>query len=175
MKTFVSNICFFIILSVFNGCNFGAGTHGYIKAYEFEKSTDTIRMEVEKLIEGSDNIQYLERRKLITEVDSIGRIIDTLSNKDYYNDRKQYYRIYIFHNLDTFEYVFHYRSLSDISYIQKYCTISIIQAFKERSEVGGYNRSFGMLQQKIKQSYIKIFETEFIDRLPYKYIRTEEP
>lgn len=175
MKTIKLNIYFIIIVALFNSCNFGAGTHGYIKAYEFDISTDAMRVEIEKIIEKSDSIQYLNRIDFITEVDSTGKVIDTLSNEDYYNDGKQYSRIIIFHNLDTFEYVFHFRSLSDTSYIQKYCTISIIQAFKENSEVGGYNRSFGMFQQKVKQSYIKVFETEFIDKLPYKYIRTEEP
>lgn len=174
MKTIIFNICLFFSIAL-NGCNFGAGTHGFIKAYEFDISTDSMRTTIEKFIDSSEQIKYLDRKKLIIKTDSTGKVIDTLSNKDYYNDGKQYSRIIIFHNVDTFEFVLHYRSLSDISYISNFCTISIIQAFKEGDEVGGYSRNFGMFQQKVKQSYIKIFETEFIDKLPYKYIRTEEP
>lgn len=162
------------IVIFFCGC---AGTHGYIKAYEFDINTDTMRVEIEKFIENSDNIQYLERKQLITEVDSAGNVIDTLANDDYYNDGKQYSRITILHNVDTFEFVFHYRSASDTLYQSNFCTIGIIQAFKNRNQnhPGGYNRYFKKSEQKAKQSYIKVFETEFIDKLPYKYIRTEEP
>lgn len=162
------------IVILFCGC---AGTHGYIKAYEFDISTDTMRVQIEKFIEDSDNIQYLDRIILITEVDSTGNIIDTLANNDYYNDGKQYSRIIIFHDVDTFEFVFQYSRGDDTVYISRYCDLAIIQAFKNRNQKnpGGYNRYFKSSEQKIKQSYIKIFETEFIDRLPYKYIRTEEP
>lgn len=175
LKYLLSSLC---IVIIFCGCWVIGGTHGFIKSYEFAVNTDTMRHKIEMFIENSDNIQYLNRADLITEIDrETGKVIDTLSNKDDYNDRNQYSRIIIFHNVDTFEFVFQYSAITDTLYTSKYCDIAIIQAFKNRNQknAGGYNRSFGMFQQRAKQSYIKVFETEFIDKLSYKYIRTEEP
>lgn len=143
------NLIKFILLSfIFQSCNLGSGTHGFIKSYEFPISKY-------KLENGVDSV--MKKNKNIQPDNKIG----------FYNDAENYLTFVI--NKDSFSFEYTIRYLGDKTDwdISSKSEIFICYIFDEKGTSGGSvgDEKFMETPVKMRADMINIFESEFVNKI----------
>lgn len=136
----------FLFIAMLSGC-IGGGTHGYIKAYQYNIRKNELQNAVHKIILNSPSIQQ----------DSI---------KGYYNDDTSYVSINIFYRRKAFRYIFRYYGGEKYWDTSKTSEIFIAYAHDGNGN-GGSSGNGGVkwYDFKLKKRLTDPFEKEFVSKI----------
>lgn len=142
-----NRICSLLIigLAFFSSC-LSAGTHGSIKAYQY-------------------NVPKYELEKVVHQVIIESSTIYQDSIKDYYNDDTNYVTIRIIEKSLPYKYVFHFYGGKEYWDTSKTSAISIAYAYNVKNEGGSEGGKIKEHGEKFIHELIRPFEKEFISKI----------
>jgi hypothetical protein len=139
-----------------------AGTHGSIKAYQFNVSKTILQKEVEDVIAFDPNLSIDSSRNYIIDVTNNKN--DTIWD-NHLNDGNRYVTISVkvpSSDSNGYKYIFQYTGTNIDWDTSKTSEISIVYAFNEKghggsNENGGLSGDFGSLKNKLIDVFTKSF------------------
>lgn len=141
------------------------GTHGSLKAYNYETSKDKLENAVKSVIENSPNIYPDTMKNYMIDVTDGNGKHDTIDN-NYYNEGKTYVTITIKVGDIKNEYIFRYYGSEEEWKTSSRSGISICYAYDKDGQ-GGSEGTGGLEWNKaeLKKNLTNLFETEFINKI----------
>lgn len=146
-------LCKLSVFLIFLSSCISGGTHGSIKTYEYPISKNILQVAAEKIIEKMPNIKRDNSKSW-----------NDSTKADYYDDGVNYVSITITKGDFTNKYTFKYAGDKEYWDTSKISNIFIAYAY-DRNGNGGSEGNGGIKNDKLKDDLIKIFETEFIQKL----------